>query len=93
MKTLLLFCLMVSCAPAYACGNGECDPEPEPETPSVSHDGEAVPLNNRIYYAECGCDKVVVAWGLESLKYRTRMAVKQCNVQREQVLNCPNKEN
>ena len=93
ITTLTLVFIALTAVKVYACGNGECEPAPEPETPKESYapresDSGGAP-SSRIYYAICTCDKMKVAWGFESLEFRTAKARSQCELRRTEHLSCP----
>ena len=100
ITTLALMFVALTAVKVSACGDGECEPtpEPEPEPPVVvipdqpKVDGDSVyDPYTRIYYAICTCDKMKVAWGFESLDYRTNKARSQCDIRKEKRLQCPTK--
>ena len=91
---LALMFVALTAMKVSACGDGECDPIPEPpvvvvpDTPMVDGDSAYDPYV-RIYYAICTCDKMKVAWGFESLELRTNKARSQCEIRRTERLKCP----
>ena len=94
ITTLALMFVALTAVKVSACGNGECEPTPEPEppvveVPRVDGDSSYDPYT-RIYYSICTCDKMKVAWGFESLELRTNKARSQCEQRRERI-NCPMK--
>ncbi len=94
ITTLALMFVALTAIKVSACGNGECEPTPEPETPKESYapresDSGGAP-SSRIYYAICTCDKMKVAWGFESLELRTNKARSQCEAFRIRK-SCPEK--
>lgn len=95
MKLLTLAFVFVglTSVKVMACGNGECDPEPEPpqvERPTPEREGNKSSTSG-VYYSVCTCDKFKVAWGFESLEYRTAKARSQCEIKRTEKLACPEK--
>ena len=91
LTTITFILLALTSTKTFACGNGECNPEPEkpsverpePEKNGASTDG--------VYYSVCTCDKMKVAWGFESLEIRTAKARSQCEIKRTEKLECPEK--
>jgi hypothetical protein len=94
LKVTTIIALLLTTIPALACGNGECDPDPEPERPSVEktteYDHSRPDSIQSNYYIVCTCDKFKVAWGFESLEVRTAKARMQCEQHRERI-SCPTK--
>ena len=93
LTTITFLLLALTSTKTFACGNGECGPDPEPEKPSVEH---PEPEKNGastdgVYYSVCTCDKMKVAWGFESLEVRTAKARSQCEIKRTEKLECPEK--
>ena len=95
ITTLALMFVALTAVQVSACGDGGCEPTPEPpvvvvpDTPMVDGDSAYDPYV-RIYYAICTCDKMKVAWGFESLELRTNKARSQCE-QRRIRKSCPEK--
>ncbi len=92
--TTITFVLALLSSPALACGNGECEPSPEPEPPSVEktteYDHSRPDSIQGNYYTICNCEKFKVAWGFESLEERTAKARMQCEQHRIRK-SCPEK--
>ena len=92
LTTITFLLLALTYTKTFACGNGECGPDPEPEKPSVER---PEPEKNGastdgVYYSVCTCDKMKVAWGFESLEVRTAKARSQCDAVRIRK-SCPEK--
>ena len=92
--TLTLVFVGLTSVKVMACGDGSCKPpEPTPEPPKIilndsSSDYDYKPYE-RIYYSICTCEEFKVAWGFESLDYRTAKARSQCEIRRTEKLKCP----
>lgn len=80
MKTILA--LLLSVSPAFACGDGSCEP-PKSPPPSLSPPGDTPPSPYvRQFFAVCTCDEMRVAWGFETFEVRKQAAIHQCEVLR-----------
>lgn len=92
LTTITFLLLALTSTKTFACGNGECDPEPEPEKPSVerSEPEKNGASTDGVYYSVCTCDRMKVAWGFESLEFRTAKARSQCEAVRIRK-SCPEK--
>lgn len=98
ITTLALMFVALTAVKVSAEGCWDCEPPPPPpeppvvvvpDVPKVGGDSDYDPYA-RIYYSICDCDKMKVAWGLESLELRTNKARMQCEQRRERI-NCPMK--
>lgn len=91
LTTITFLLLALTSTKTFACGNGECDPEPEPPKTVIQEQRDVDPTYSHIYYSICTCDKMKVAWGFESLEFRTAKARSQCEIRRTEKLECPEK--
>ena len=91
LTTITFLLLALTSTKILACGNGECDPEPEKPSVERSEPEKNGATSGGVYYSVCTCDKFKVAWGLESLEVRTAKARSQCETRRTERLNCPTK--
>ena len=86
MRKILLTAVLLSIAgPAFACGNGECDPEP-PAPPPVTvttpqSGGSIYDPAGEVFYAYCLCNgeyAVARGFSLRTPEFRAQAARAQC---------------